>query len=376
MAHESVLPPARHSRAGAGVNAVPASPRLLFVPVSGPTGMGEYFQSLAIAQAARQRWPDAPIHFLLNRNAPYAPNTPFEATLLPSSPTFHTPEVVAAIATFRPDVVVFANAGRTAQFRAARAVGAAVVFISYRRRKRLKAARWRWMRLIDEHWIAFPRFISGGPVPFERFNRWLCGKPAPRYLDIVLPPLEAGHDAPPAGGAAAGTGQVLVVPGGGAAPPNAPDAPARFRAAAVLLAEAGVPTVYVGPGEGPQPQGLRTHRFLPQHELFALMRSAHLVVTNGGQTLLQAVACGVPCVAAPINRDQPIRVRRSAQAGVAVPARLDALDIAATARSVIADEPRRQAMIAHIAALSLADGAQVAVEALAGLFNRQRHAAP
>ena len=371
-----MLPPARGPRAGASVSAVPGAPRLLFVPVSGPTGMGEYFQSLAIAQAAQRRWPDAAIHFLLNRNAPYAASTPFEATLLPSSPTFHTPEVVAAISTFRPDVVVFANAGRTAQFRAAHAAGAAVVFISYRRRKRLKAARLRWMRLIDEHWIAFPRFISGGPVPFERFNRWLCGKPAPRYLDIVLPPLPAGHAAPPAGGAAAVASPVLVVPGGGAAPPNAPDAPSRFRAAAVLLAEAGVPTVYVGPGEGPQPPGLSAHRFLPQHELFALMRGARLVVTNGGQTLLQAVACGVPCVAAPINRDQPIRVRRCAQAGVAVPARLDAADIAATARGVIEDEPRRQAMIGHIAALSLADGAQVSVDALAGLLTRHRPRVP
>ena len=358
------------------MSAVPGAPRLLFVPVSGPTGMGEYFQSLAIAQAAQQRWPDAAIHFLLNRNAPYAASTPFESTLLPSSPTFHTPEVVMAINTFRPDIVVFANAGRSAQFRAAREAGAAVVFISYRRRKRLKAARLRWMRLIDEHWIAFPRFISGGPVPFERLNRWLCGKPAPRYLDIVLPPLEGAQETPSADRTAALSGPVLVVPGGGAAPPNAPDAPSRFRAAAVLLAEAGVPTVYVGPGEGPQPQGLSTHRFLPQHELFALMRGARLVVTNGGQTLLQAVACGVPCVASPINRDQPIRVRRSAQAGVAVPARLDAAEIAAVARGVIEDEPRRQAMIGHIAALSLADGAQVAVDALAGLFSGRPRAAP
>ena len=344
------------------------APRLLFVPVSGPTGMGEYFQSIAIAQAACRHWPEAAIHFLVNREAPYAATTPFESTLLPSSPTFHTPEVVAAINTFRPDVVVFANAGRTAQFRAARDAGAAVVFISYRRRKRLKAARLRWMRLIDEHWIAFPRFISGGPVPFERFNRWLCGKPEPRYLDIVLPPRDGAADGPPPGAVGQGAVAVLVVPGGGAAPPNAPDAPARFRAAAVALAEAGVPTVYIGPGEGAQPAALRTHRFLPQQELFDLMRTARLVVTNGGQTLLQAVACGVPCIAAPINRDQPIRVRRAAQAGVAVPVRLDAAAIAHAARDVLEHEPRRLAMVDHIAALSLADGAAVAVDALAGLL--------
>lgn len=348
------------------------SPRFLFVPVSGPSGMGEYFQSLAIAHAALRRWPGAAIHFLLNREAPYAATTPFDATLLPSSPTFNTPEVISAIDTFHPDIVIFANAGRSVQFRAARQAGAAVVFISYRRRKRLKAARLRWMRLIDEHWIAFPRFIAGGPVPFEGIKRRLCGKPEPRYLDIVLPPTDGADRAAPPLDLGAGEPPVLVVPGGGAAPPNAPDAPARFRAAAVMLAEAGVRTVYVGPGSGSMPAALRACTFLPQRDLFELMRAARLVITNGGQTLLQALACGAPCVAAPIARDQPIRVRRSAAAGVAVPARLDAAAIAQAARGLLDNEAERMALVRRVAALSLADGATVAVDALAGLLSARR----
>ena len=53
------------------------SPRLLFVPVSGPYGMGEYARSAAIAHAARERWPQAAIRFLLSREAPYAADPPF-----------------------------------------------------------------------------------------------------------------------------------------------------------------------------------------------------------------------------------------------------------------------------------------------------------
>jgi hypothetical protein len=354
------------------------SPRLLFVPVSGPSGMGEYFQSLAIAHAALRRWPGAAIHFLLNREAPYAATTPFDATLLASSPTFDTPAVISAINTFRPDIVIFANAGRSEQFRAARRAGAAVVFISYRRRKHFKATRARWLRLIDEHWIAFPRFIAGGLFPFERIKRRLFGKPEPRYLDIVLPPTDsAGRATPPMDLESRGP-PVLVVPGGGAAPPGARDAPARFRAAAVNLAETGVPTVYVGPGDGTTPAALRTFTFLPQGELFALMRAARLVITNGGQTMLQALAFGAPCVAAPIARDQPVRVRRAAAAGVAVPARLDTAAITQAARNLLDDEASRMAMVRRVAALSLADGAAVAVNALAGLLDKRRsaHAEP
>jgi hypothetical protein len=348
------------------------SPRFLFVPVSGPFAMGEYFQSLAIARASLRRWPGAAIHFLLNREAPYAATTPFDATLLASSPTFNTPEVISAITTFRPDVAIFANAGRSAQFRAARRAGASVVFISYRRRKRFKATRLRWLRLIDEHWIAFPRFIAGGPLPFENIKRRLYGKPEPRYLDVVLPPTDRTEGGTPLLDLESCGPPVLVVPGGGAAPPGAPEAPAQFRAAAVMLAETGVPTVYVGPADGPSPAALRTYTFLPQSDLFQLMRAARLVITNGGQTLLQALAFGAACVAAPIARDQPVRVRRAAAAGVAVPARLDTAAITAAARRLLDDEASRMALVRRVAALSLADGAQVAVDALAGLLDKRR----
>lgn len=348
------------------------SPRFLFVPTSGPFGMGEYFQSLGIAQASLRRWPGAAIHFLLSREAPYAAAAPFDSTLLPSSPTFNTRAVISAIDTFRPDVAIFANAGRRAQFLAARRAGAAVVFISYRRRKRFKATRLRWLRLIDEHWIAFPRFIAGGPMPFETLKLRLLGKPPARYLDIVLPPMDgAGHASPLLDLTSSGP-PVLVVPGGGAAPPNAPDAPTRFRAAAVMLAEAGVHTVYVGPGDGARPAALRAYTFLPQRDLFELMRAARLVITNGGQTMLQALACGAPCVAAPIARDQPIRVRRAAAAGVAVAAPLDTAAITRAARSLLDDEASRTALARRVAALSMADGATVAVDALAGLLDQRR----
>ena len=81
--------------------------------------MGEYARSLAIAQGAAARWPGASIRFVLSRAAPYADTTPFPTTLLDSSPTFHSAAVIEVIESWRPDVVIFDNAGRTAQLRAA-----------------------------------------------------------------------------------------------------------------------------------------------------------------------------------------------------------------------------------------------------------------
>jgi ADP-heptose:LPS heptosyltransferase len=457
-----------------------SAPRLLFVPVSGAFGMGEYARSLAIAQGAARRWPAASIHFILSRAAPYAAHTPFPATLLPSSPTFHTAAVIACLHARRPDVVIFDNAGRSAQLRAARRAGARVVYISARPRHRAKAFRLRWMRLIDEHWIAYPEFIAGGLRFFERLKLRLLGRPSVRYLDVVLARAAAGApnaqspdgmpNAPspestvqamgsvgaaqtpsPAGTAqtqgAAGAavpghefedapilarlgciadGYLLVVPGGGTGHPRASDAADRFLQAAQALAESGIETVFVGradlaasraagsatPGsaaaataaaggasaggaaavgttadgaaavsaavgaaaEGSAAVGaaaggrLRLPGPLPQSELAALMRGARLIVANGGSTLLQAIACARPCIAVPIAGDQAARIRRCVAAGVALAAPLEAAAIVQLAADLWRNDAQRQALAERAAALGLADGVEVALNAVSALL--------
>src|ERR1700733_9974771 len=98
--------------------------RVLLVPVSAARGFGEYARAREIALAVQRRWPNALLHFVLSSQAPYAAQCPFPTTLLPGSATLHTSQVVELLSSFRPDLVIFDNAGRTAQLRAARAGGA------------------------------------------------------------------------------------------------------------------------------------------------------------------------------------------------------------------------------------------------------------
>ena len=136
-------------------------PRVLFVQVSGPSGMGEFARARGLAEAVAARWPQVELHFLLHRDAPYAAACRFPTTLLPASPTLCDTEVIDAIHAFKPGVVVFDNAGRTAALKAARAAGAKVIYVSSRGRQRYKAFRLRWMRLLDDHWISYPPSIAG-----------------------------------------------------------------------------------------------------------------------------------------------------------------------------------------------------------------------
>jgi glycosyltransferase involved in cell wall biosynthesis len=357
------------------------APRILFVPVSGTYGMGEYARSLAIARAASRRWQGAAIHFVLSREAPYAADAPFPKTLLASSPTFHSAAVIELLEKWRPNVVIFDNAGRTAQLRAARRLGARVVYISARRRQRRKAFRWHWMRLIDEHWIAYPEFIAGPLGFFEKLKLQMVGRPIVRYLDVILSRAGLGQrDAILSrAGCDAGT-FVLVVPGGGTGHPGADDAVGQFMAAARALAARGVATVYVGPGDAGAIDAVREPNWhhlgpLPQADLAELMRSARLIVANGGSTLLQAIACGTACVAIPIAKDQVERTRRCVAAGVAVAATLDASSIVQAADQLLQNEPQRAALAGRAAHLGLADGVELAMQALGDLVESAQHAA-
>jgi spore coat polysaccharide biosynthesis predicted glycosyltransferase SpsG len=343
------------------------APRILFIPVSGAFGMGEYARSLAIAQAVQRQWPEAAIHFILSRQAPYAAAAPFPATLLDSSPTFHTAAVTESIQKFKPNVVIFDNAGRTAQLRAAARAGARIIFISSRSRQRRKAFRWRWMRLIDEHWIAYPQFIAGALNVLERLKLGWLRRPVLRYLDVIL--SRAGSE----GSILARLGlspetYALVVPGGGTGHPGAADAAATFLAAANSLADAGAPTVFVGPQGTALSPRLRGFEALPQADLAELMSGARLIVTNGGSTLLQAIACGRACIAIPIAQDQQQRIQRCVDADVAIGAKLDAAGIAQAAGALWRDESARLALARRASALQLADGIEVALAALTRLM--------
>lgn len=344
---------------------------VLFVPVSGPSGMGEFARVRSIADALVAHLPGIQVHFVLHRDAPYASGFHHAATLLPASPTLCNREVIELIERLRPTVVVFDNAGRTPQLRAAKRVGAAVVYVSSRSRQRYKAFRLRWMRLIDEHWISYPELIAGAPNWLERWKlRWLK-RPELHYLDTVLAPA----DEPAADQLLAdfGAPDIVIVPGGGSQFHDASMTPARFAEWGAALAARGHRVLFVaGPsfvGELPQTRDFKTVRSVPGGALHALLARSKAVLVNGGDTLLQALALDKPCIAIPIAGDQAERIARCATQGVVLSPSPDA--VVETCEHVLADAAVRSDLAAHRRQLALHDALPGIIERLGRYLARR-----
>ncbi len=349
-------------------------PRLLFIPVSGPGGAGEYFRSLAVARAIERRWPDSSIRFLVSRDAAYSQGGPYPAVLLERSPTFESAAVIRSLEQLRPQVVVFDSAGRVEQQQAARRLGARVVFVSSRPSIRRKGFSLRRMRATDQYWIAQPRFLGGELSPFEQWKRRFAPALDVLLLEVIHEPVdeESVRELQQSLGVQPGA-YVLACPGGGGVFGQGPDAAQLFYAAAARVrAECALPVVavlgarFAAPSS--VPDGVHVLPSVPNGQLMGLLRDAKAGMVNGGSLLLQALAQRTPCVAAPIADDQPARIARTAECGYVRPVALEASALASAVIDLLRDDTARAALKARLEQLALRNGLDVAVDAIGRLL--------
>ncbi len=347
-------------------------PCVLFVPVSGPHGSGELMRCLIVARELRRVAPTIDAHFLVSRHGAFRDAVDFPIHDCDDSPTRSTHQVVETIRELQPDVVVFDNAGRTEQLRAARRAGARLVFTSRSPRLRWKAFRMSWLRLLDEHWIVFPEFVTGGLSPVERLKLRFSPRHRVRRLDTLFTPSDPAERRRwlQSRGLEPGAYTVFVPGGRGEGGVTGVDPAELFVAAADIYARAtGQPVVVLTGRAQPQrpagaPGGLLLLPRVRPDEVQHLLADAGRVVTNGGTTLVHALAHGREIVSVPLAADQARRIRRASRLGVVVAARADAQAIAA-ATIALADEPARGvAMRARVARLGIVNGIDEAVAAL------------
>jgi len=304
--------------------------RVLFVPVSGPIGIGEYQRSLFLAQSLTRRHPDWDIRIVVAETAPFVDEVPLPIFRTTRSPTTVPDEVDDILREFRPSVVIFDCSGRRRSLRMASQLGARIIFVSNHWRKRRRAFRLSRLRHTDDHWILPPHFIAGDLTVFEQFKLYLLKKPAPIFIGPVFPEAKISTHIPD-------RPFFVCCPGGGGNELQGRQSGAVFADAARDVAgKLGIQGVVITgcnfTGELHASSHLQVYQSLPGDELAGLLFAAEFALVGGGDLLPQSVANRVVPITAACAADQKRRIAAYEKHGLCIsasPERLAEVAIAA-----------------------------------------------
>lgn len=318
--------------------------RLLFIPVSSPEGIGEYMRSLQLANTLTSEYGNSlDIHFILNKHTAYAKNCPFPTLLLNQSATKENTHVCQFIEQYKPDMVLFDCAGRVEQMKAAKKVGAKVVFISQHAKKRAKGLKLNRAGLIDTHWVVQPDY---------------CIDPLSWYEKLKLSMLPLAHPANVGPFTVFASAQqksdaltryhlkekefFIVNAGSGGHTVNGVNcADLYFQAGLIIAKQTGLKGVVVfGPNYTKSLPKSDELICLPSQggaEFLALLSQAKVALLSAGDTLLQAIALQTPTIACAISKDQGERLTRCTRTEVAYQAQLDIVDISEKVQTLLTE---------------------------------------
>ena len=353
-----------------------AGPVILFIPVSGPQGAGEYYRALTIAQACRARHPDWDLNICVSRDAEVERPNGIRYHRLEASPTRDTGGVARILRELRPDLVIFDSTLRQRQLKLCRQAGVdRVVYISSRPSSRRRGFGLRKLRGLDEHWL----ITAPGDARLtgrERLLARLNPRLRIRFLSTLLNP-DASDEASPFAEQPdlPERGYVLFVSGGGGGSVDGEPIDRIFQQAARRFhAMTGHPTVLIA---GPlstvsleSVQGRVEMRSVAPGRLAAMIDQATLVVSGGGSLVQQVLVQGRPLIAVPAGgRDQPERLAELAGQRTLETCETRPETIAERTAALVGDPVRQDALLAAARRKGFRDSTPEVIAAIDALLN-------
>lgn len=295
--------------------------KVLFIPVSGKLGIGEYSRGLIFAGELIRQYQGISVSFIVSCEAPYASSCPYPVFLTSQSPTLCSDEVCDIIERYAPQIVVFVSAGRAKQLKFAKQMGAKTVFVSQHNKKRAQGLNLSRLKYIDLHLVdQYPIFIAE-LTAWQRFKLWLFNKPAPLCVGSVFAQATNDENAQLLAAYGLEKGLYIFVSAGSGAHQtvNGEYVSDLFFEAVKGFASPSLKVVQVFGSIYPKALPSNEHVVcLPSLEnagFIGLLASSQCALINGGATLGQAMSLQKPCVSVPIAKDQFQRVTAASQSG-------------------------------------------------------------
>ncbi|MBR9814135.1 glycosyltransferase family 4 protein [bacterium] len=324
--------------------------RVLFLPLYSLGGGGELARAIMIAEALRKESPNCDIRFVLPEDPGDRQDTSFPFLFPSDTGDDQTRSRLKAefdrqtLLELQPDVAVFDSGVRSSVLRMCRNQGIRTVFVSARKHPQKKPFRPEWLRLLDAHWIIREDLFS---PPYSRgqalLHRWigrtritvsdaLFRNPDRQALTQQIDGFDKQDNRP----------LVLWTTGGGGYRIDGTPVGEIYTESALRIAQLHPVRCLVLAGPlhtGSLPSGnehVRVVRALSPAAFAAALSQAHLAVTNGGQTVHQALALQTPCVAAPLGGyDQPIRINKYSDTGCIAAAEPNVRSLTAAATALL-----------------------------------------
>ena len=293
---------------------------VLFIPVSSPSGIGEYMRSMIIAKAMQLRWPKINIHFILNEQVAYLKDCPYTVHTCKGSPTTEVSRVNDIIVAVSPDLVVFDASGRAKQFKQARIIGAKVAFISQHSKKRSRGLKLNRLLNTDIHWVVQPDYCIKSLSYWQRAKLAIFDKKSPKNIGPVFELTNNTYQAQLLKKYDLNTGGYFIFNAGSGGHKIAAALAADIyyqasKAFYKIMFDRKITmkcVVLFGsnyPKELPENNDIICLRNIENKDFIALLSNAKGCVISAGDTLLQCIALHKICVAAPVSPDQPARLR-------------------------------------------------------------------
>lgn len=296
---------------------------VLFIPVSSPSGIGEYMRSLIIAQALIQRWPDIAIHFILNEHVNYIKDCPHTVHTCKGSPTKDEQGVNRIIEEVNPDLVLFDASGRASQFKQAKRIGAKVAFISQHNKKRARGLKLNRIFFTDIHWVAQPDYCIKALGNWQKIKLTLFNKQVPQNIGPVFELSTAEHQKQLLNKFSLTAQQYFIFNAGSGGHLLSAQLAADiyYQAAQNFYRKTNIKCLVIFGSNYPkilpnknaldnlENNGVISINNIDNKGFIALVCAAKGCVVSAGDTLLQCIALHKPCVAAPVSPDQPARLK-------------------------------------------------------------------